>query len=126
MSDQSDPSGNGEAEYPELGVADLVARVREELETLDARRRSAGKPALFALREMELELQFTAAERTDGKGGIDLKVISVGGSKGVESSAVQKINLRFALDPTADGERALGSRGSASGGEIELEDTEPL
>jgi hypothetical protein len=126
MADRNDLRGSGDAENPELGVADLVARVREELETLDARRRSAGKPALFALKEMELELQFTAVARTDGKVGIDLKVISVGGSKGVESSAVQKINLRFALDSTADGERALGSRGSASSGEIDLEDTDPL
>jgi hypothetical protein len=123
MADQSDPRGS---EYPELGVAELVARVREELETLDADRRSAGKPALFALKEMELELQFTAVKRIDGTGGIDLKVISVGGSKGIESTAAQKINLRFALDPVADRERALGSRGSASGGEIDLEDTDPI
>lgn len=110
----------------ELGIADLVTRVRDELERLDADRRSADKPALFALKEMELELQFTAVERKGGQGAIDLRVISVGGSKDIESSAIQKINLRFDLDPTAERERALGSRGHAADGEIELEDTEPL
>ena len=117
----------GEADEPELGVAELVSRVRDELETLDAARQTANKPALFTLEQLELELQFTAVERLDGRGGIDLKVISVGGSKGVESTAVQKIRLRFALDEDARRLKVPGVRShSSAAGTENLKDTEPI
>lgn len=109
----------------ELGVAELVSRVREELETLDTNRQASGKPALFSLEQLELELQFTAVERTDGHGGIDLKVISVGGALGVESSAVQVIRLQFGLDAEALELQVPGVRGK-SNTSLESQDTEAL
>jgi NTP-dependent ternary system trypsin peptidase co-occuring protein len=111
---------------PELGIADLVTRVREELETLDTRRVQANRPVLFSVDEFELELQFTAVERKDGRGSIDLKVISLNGSKGVESSAVQKIRLKFVLEEEARRLRLLGSRAHARGYEEADSDTTPL
>ncbi|HEY7950164.1 MAG TPA: trypco2 family protein [Solirubrobacterales bacterium] len=105
----------------------MVSKVREELEALDASRRVAGKPALFVVEELELELQFTAIKRGEGHGGIDLKVITLGGSKGVESGAVQKINLRFALDEKARRRNVRGTRGHSSERDEETsEDTETL
>jgi hypothetical protein len=112
VSDQDDSRANGDR--AELGVADLVARVRDELETLDASRDAADRPALFSLDELELELQFTAIERVDGRGGIDLKVVSLGASKGLESTAVQKIRLRFVLEEAARRAGLLGSRAHSS------------
>jgi hypothetical protein len=123
VSDQGD-SRYGDDALPELGIAELVSRVRDELERLDAKR--GGRPALFSLDELELELQFTAVERADGQGGIDLKVISLGGSKGVESSAVQKIRLRFALEEAARRTGLVGSRAHASTRENEDKDVSPI
>ena len=117
-----DPTGKSD-----LGVAELVSKVREELEALDASRRAAGEPALFVVEGLELELQFTVVKRGDGHGGVDLKIITLGGSKGVESGAVQKINLRFALDEEAHGRHIRGSRAHSSGRDRETsEDTEPI
>lgn len=126
-SQRSSRPSNDAADKSDLGVAELVSKVREELEALDAGRRAAGKPALFVVEGLELELQFTAVKRGGGHGGIDLKVITLGGSKEVESGAVQKINLRFALDEEARRRNIRGSRGHSSGRDEETsEDTEPL
>lgn len=128
MSNRDDSRSSDDAlGRAELGVADLVARVRDELETLDVSREAAGRAALFSLDELELELQFTAVERTDGRGGVDLKVISLGGSKGVESTAVQKIRLRFVPDKAARRAGRPGLRAhSSEPDENDTEDTIPV
>lgn len=115
-----------ESQIPKLGLADLVARVRRELEVLDSEREEQGRWALFVVEELELELQFAAVERADGHGGVDLRIVSVGASKGVESSAIQKIRLKFGLDEEARRKSARGTRAHSSARSQEAADVDPL
>jgi hypothetical protein len=94
----------------ELGLADLIRRVREELEEADAERQMSAEDPLLALDQVALDLQFTLTRRKGGKGGIDLKVVSLEGAKGIESSAVHTVSVRFVVDPEARDARLTGSR----------------
>ena len=45
----------------DLNPSDPIIKVRDELEGLDTERQMQGRPALFELQAMELEVQFTVA-----------------------------------------------------------------
>src|SRR5438067_2291380 len=95
----------------ELDLAALVGRVRSELAYVDKQRESIGRDALFLLDEFELELQFTVIKNKEGKGGIDLQVVSMGGTKSSESGEIQTIRLKYSVDPTARAKHVPGARG---------------
>ncbi len=99
----------------ELGLADLMLRIREELEQLDAERQTRSEKALLALEGVDLELQFTLVRKRDGQAGVDLKVVSLEGSRALEASAVHKVSVRFSIDAEARSTGLIGSRAHASG-----------
>jgi len=82
---------------------DGVAAIRSELEELDRTRREANKQALLALNSVELELNFTVSKGTSLKPGINLKIVSFGGSRDVKSEEVQKVRMRFDGRPSVYG-----------------------
>lgn len=103
------------ADAPDLDLATLIAAIRTDLERAEAARRQASVPPLFRMSEMELELNFVVTRTTTGKGGIDFKVLSLGGEREVAREQVQKISLKFAVDPEALKAGVLGSRFSGEG-----------
>ena len=76
---------------------------------------------------MELELNFTVVENTSTKGGIDLKIISVGGDTGVRTEQVQKkVRLKFDVPVEAQKVHVPGSRGHSTTRSEVVADIEPL
>jgi Trypsin-co-occurring domain 2 len=98
----------------ELGLSDLVLRIREELENVDSERRARSEKALLALEGVDLELQFTLVRKRDGQAGVDLKVVSLEGSRALEASAVHKVSVRFSVDAEARSTGLIGSRAHSS------------
>jgi Trypsin-co-occurring domain 2 len=98
MAEKSQPEAS-------VGLAELIVAVREELEKADAARlepasdRGDGpgmaKDPLLALREVELEVHFEVTRSKAGEGGIDFKVVSVGGSGSSGSSKIQKLRVLY-------------------------------
>ena len=64
-----------------IGLAELIAAVRSELELADASRLERAGDSLLELREVELEIQFEVTKvRGKGKkdGGLEFRVVAVG------------------------------------------------
>lgn len=95
---------------PEINLADLVEAVRDELEALDSKRQAVEKPALLQLAGLELELHFVVGEDRRREGGVDLKVVTVGAAKEMRSEQVQRVVVRFDVDPDARQRGVIGSR----------------
>lgn len=60
-----------------IGLAELIAAVRSELEKADASRIEQVADPLLELREVELEIQFEVTRAASGE-GVDFHVVAVG------------------------------------------------
>jgi hypothetical protein len=93
-----------------VGLAELIVAVRAELEKADAARRITAQPEpsdlpedtappvkepLLAVREVELEIQFEVTRSRTGEGGVDFKVVSVGGAGSRASSRTQRLRVLY-------------------------------
>ena len=99
---------------PGLGLDELVLAVRRELANLERKEIESGIAPLFQLDELELEINFSVVHSKDGHGGFDLKVVSLGGSMGLQSSETQRVTLRYQVDKGAIGAKEPGSRAEKS------------
>jgi Trypsin-co-occurring domain 2 len=90
-------------EHQELGIADVIEGVRNEL--IESERRRGGSDPLFIAKQFELELNFTVEREGGADGKISFNVLGVGGSVGgsgkVSSGEVQKLKLTFDTIPYA-------------------------
>jgi hypothetical protein len=110
----------------EIGVGELLLAVRRELAALDYKLRAAGVPALLKLETVELEVSFTAARGTEGKGAVDLKVVTVGASSSRHSGEIQLVRLQYSVDPEALRAKVPGARGHRPSDVPDPETLEPL
>jgi hypothetical protein len=88
-----------------LFIKDLIRRVDSELRESQAEREASGQAAIFAVEKLTLEVNFVVTESAQGKGGLDFKIITIGGEKGYEQQQVHKVTLQLAAVP----QRAPGS-----------------
>ena len=79
----------------ELTLAGLVERVSTDLLSSEAQRREAGRPAVFEVASLDVEISFVVVQSKDYSGGVDLKVIRADGAKRYEDQQVQRITLHL-------------------------------
>ena len=72
-----------------IGLAELIAAVRSELEKADASRIEQVADPLLELREVELEIQFEVTRAASGE-GVDFHVVAVGDGPSGTSDAKGK------------------------------------
>lgn len=101
---------------PTLDLSALILGVRKELEKADVQMRVAGKPTLFQLSSMELELHFVVKTSSEVKGGFDLKIVSLGSKLAEAGEEVQKVKVKFEVPPEAIKAQVTGSRFFDEGG----------
>jgi hypothetical protein len=88
----------------------LVTEIRAALEEVDSERRSSGKPALFELETLELEIKFTVTESDTTKGGFDIKIITLGSEGNIRGEAIQGLRLSYRVATSAVGADLPGTR----------------
>jgi hypothetical protein len=93
-----------ESKSKSLFIRDLIRHVHQELLESRAEREASGQPAIFEVTNLVIEVNFVITESTEGKGGLNFKVITVGGvdvggSKTYEQNQVQKITLTLTALP---------------------------
>lgn len=87
-----------------LFIKDLISKVHEELLQARQERQQRGDPAIFEVDQMTLEVNFVAQRDSDFSGGIDLKIVTVGGAqlggtRHYQDQQIHKITLTLAAVP---------------------------
>ena len=95
-----------------LGIAELIHKVRQELEESEKLRIEKNRPALFKTKELELELNFVVRKSAEGKAGFDLVIVSFGGEGSYTTENVQKIRLLLEAGDWSSQTAASGSPSS--------------
>lgn len=62
-----------------LFVKELIRRVHQELKDSKTERERGGEPPIFEVERMTIEVNFVAIESKEAKGGLNFKIITVGG-----------------------------------------------
>jgi hypothetical protein len=79
-----------------IGLSELIAAVRSELELVDASRVERDGDSLLELREVELEIQFEVT-KSKGKGrkdgGLDFRIVTAG--EGPPPAGTQKLRVLY-------------------------------
>ena len=92
-----------------LGIAKVIRAVHDELIESELMRKKTGVEGLFRTKQLELELNFVVSSSTEGRGGIELQVVglggfNLGGGGEIKQEQIQKIKLVFETIKGAPGE----------------------
>jgi hypothetical protein len=84
-----------------LFVKDLIRQVHEELLESQRERIEANQPALFRVENLTIEPHFVATEAQTIKGGLEFRIltvggISAGGSRDLQQQQIHKLTLTLA------------------------------
>jgi hypothetical protein len=103
-----------------LQVKDLIRMVTDELMQSRQEREDRHEPAIFEVEKLTLEVHFVAQTSTEFNGGLDLKVVTVGGGhvggkRTYQNQQVHTITLTLAGAPyeTSQGDDALAGLDTA-------------
>ncbi|MFC5972002.1 trypco2 family protein [Halomarina salina] len=89
----------------DLPLKEFIRAVQAELIESESEREESNIPPLFKVDSLEIEASVVASKRVEGKGGIDIQVVSLGGGGHVEEQSVQKIKLTLSTVEAEDIER---------------------
>ena len=95
-----------------LFIKDLITKVHDELLQSRQEREEQGDPAIFEVEQMTLEVNFVAQRDAEFSGGIDLKIVTVGGARlggtrNYHDQQIHKITLTLAAVPYQTGDALL-------------------
>lgn len=81
-----------------LFIKELIRRVHDELIESQEEREINGIAPLFTVKDMTIEVNFVAEKSLSAKGGLDFKVVTVGGNTDIKSQQIHKITLNLEVD----------------------------
>lgn len=88
----------GETVDDRIPLAEVIDQIRAEL--VDAAARAAGAGVQFPVGSVQIELQVGVTKSADGKAGVKLWVVDLGGGAAFSHQALQKVTVN--LDPPVD------------------------
>jgi hypothetical protein len=80
----------------DLSLKTLISAISDELLASQAERAAAGRPALFEVNEVTLEVSFVITNSKSGGGGFTFHVLKAEGSVKYDTQSVQKATLKLA------------------------------
>jgi hypothetical protein len=88
------------AKQSSLSIAELIRRVKLDLDSAEKIRINNGESPLFRLKSFDLELKFVVSQTQKGGGKFDYEVVTLEGEQENKSENVQTITLHMeALAP---------------------------
>ncbi len=85
-----------------LFIREVIRQVKREHIESQLQRESEGLPALFEVESLTVEAHFVVSASLAGKGGVDLKILTLGGAKTHKEEQVHKISLTLKALPPKD------------------------
>jgi hypothetical protein len=88
----------------QLGLAETIARIKEELIDSHKLSEASGSPAMFRVQSVTIEVKFVIRENSTSGGGVDIKLIAVRMDDKVESEKVHTVTVSLSgLEPASMG-----------------------
>ena len=85
----------------EISVKELLRKISEDLLESEEERLSKGQRSVFEVSELTIELAFVVSRSREGRGGVDLRVVNIGGDASRKSEQTQRMTLKLvAADPS--------------------------
>ncbi|MEU0092452.1 trypco2 family protein [Kribbella sp. NPDC006257] len=78
-----------------LFLKELLARVQRELRESQQERQERGEGAIFEVERLTLEVNFVAQVDREIQGGLDLQIVTAGGSASYQNQQIHKIVLEL-------------------------------
>ncbi|GAA3767747.1 trypco2 family protein [Streptomyces phyllanthi] len=99
-----------------ITVKELIRKLSEDLLESERERKQSGRRAVFEVAELTVELEFTVSRSRQGRAGLDLHVVDVGGEAGRTNAHSQRMTLRLVaagakIPPFGDDESAATQAG---------------
>jgi hypothetical protein len=79
----------------DITVKELIQKISDDLLASERERVADARRAVFEVAELTIELSFVATRSRQGRGGVDLKLISTGGELAREDARTQRMTLRL-------------------------------
>lgn len=79
----------------EVTVKELISKISDDLLESQAERLEAGRRAVFEVSELTIELAFVVSRSKQGRAGVDLRVLSVGGEATRGDEQTQRMTLKL-------------------------------
>jgi Trypsin-co-occurring domain 2 len=79
----------------EVSVKELIQKISEDLLESEQERTERGQRPVFEVSELVIELAFVVSRTRQGQGGLDLRVVTVGGKAGRADEQTQRMTLRL-------------------------------
>jgi hypothetical protein len=79
----------------DLSIEALVTAVSEQLLRAQSARQASGRPAVFEVSDLTLEISYVVTQSKSAGGGFDLKVIKADGALKYDTESVQKVTLKL-------------------------------
>lgn len=90
-----------EAAGPALALDSVVNDLRDELESAELHRLKDGKPALFEVKDVDLELEVVAKSSNKLTGKVEYEVVTAEMEREIGKEATHKVTLHLELAPQA-------------------------
>jgi hypothetical protein len=91
-------SGSGD-----IGIPELINRVRQELIASEESRLENKLPALFVAKSLDLEISFVAKRSAELGSKVVLTAVEAGATVGLESEKTHKMTLHLEVQPPESG-----------------------
>jgi hypothetical protein len=83
----------------DIGVVEVVRKLRSELGQLEAQRQASGDAAIFRVKDIDVELGFVIKADQSNKGEIHFEAVTVGGDQSTSLARSDKITLHMEIAP---------------------------
>lgn len=97
-------AGDGWEDF-DVSFGDVIHKISDELLAARAERIESGKPAVFEVNSLDLEISFVVTRSRTGSGGIDFKVVRGDIGKTQSDQAVQRVTLHLTQTELGPGEQ---------------------
>jgi Trypsin-co-occurring domain 2 len=86
----------------DVSVKELIQKVSEELLESQQERLASGRRAVFEVSELDIEISFVVSRSRQGRGGINLQVVTAGGTVGLDDQRTQRMTLKLVAASSGD------------------------
>lgn len=93
----------------ETSIPDLIRIIQKDLEKSQVERESEGKPSLFKVKSVDIEVQFGVSKSFEAGGDISITILTLKGGGKYDKSTIHKMCIHLELNDEDSIDKLLGA-----------------